>query len=599
MTPVKAWIQNVSKTQPLLPGVVATILSLGMWHLGFWQPLEQLGYNVLFQIRAKSFLPHSSWDRRVALIAIDEASLREYGRFPWPRDRYTQLLQALAKSPPAAIGFDILFVESSPDDRQLATAIANNGRVVLAQAWDERGNPLNPVATLDAAAADRGHILHKPDADGTSRQAIIHANGQASLAMVMLNAYNTDRPNHPVTLPQPVSGQEWQRVWINWPGTAQALSTYSFADVVKGRIPASALANKLVLVGVTATGLDPLVSPLNQNPPLSGVYLHAALIDNLLNQRLLKPFPDSGVILLLLLIGLPTSWLFSNRRLLGWLVIALLLPSAWMGIALAAFTQGWWLPIAAPIGTILFAGVGVQLRAQFERQQLMSLFAKHVAPEMADLIWRNKSEIFANGELQAQELTATVLFVDIRGFTTISTKLSPRELLSWLNHYLEAMTDCIMDRGGAIDKYIGDAIMAVFGVPFAHTDPEAIKQDAIQAIAASLAMYERLQRLNQHLLASAQPTIQLGIGIHTGLVVAGSVGGARRLNYSVLGDTVNIAARLEAMNKEVQFDTPYKILVTSDTYVFVKEWYVGEPVGVIQLQGREEKTAIYAILGER
>ena len=153
---------------------------------------------------------------------------------------------------------------------------------------------------------------------------------------------------------------------------------------------------------MTATGFDPLVSPLNQNPPTSGVYLHAALIDNLLNQRLLQPLPNSGVILLLLLIGLPTSWLFSNRRLLGWLLrsrsschllgwVSPLLPSS----------QGWWLPIAAPIGTMLFAAVGVQLRAQFERQQLMSLFAKHVAPEMADLIWRNKSEIFANGELQA------------------------------------------------------------------------------------------------------------------------------------------------------------------------------------------------------
>ena len=161
------------------------------------------------------------------------------------------------------------------------------------------------------------------------------------------------------------------------------------------------------------------------------------------------------------------------------------------------------------------------------------------------------------------------------------------------------MTDCIMDRGGAIDKYIGDAIMAVFGIPFTHTDPEMIKQDARQAIAASLAMCERLQQLNQQLSASNQPTIQFGIGIHTGLVVAGTVGGARRLNYSVLGDTVNIAARLEAMNKDVQSSNPQKILVTSDTYSLVKECYQGQPVGAIQLRGREEETMIYAILGEK
>ena len=159
MISVKAGIQKALSISQLLPGVVASILSLGMWQLGAWKPLEQLSYNALFHIRANSVLPHASWDRRIAVVAIDEASLREYGRFPWQRDRYTQLLQALAKSPPAVLGFDILFVEPSPKDQQLAAAIADNGRVVLAQAWDERGNPLNPVPTLRySSGGPRSHF---------------------------------------------------------------------------------------------------------------------------------------------------------------------------------------------------------------------------------------------------------------------------------------------------------------------------------------------------------------------------------------------------------------------------------------------------------
>jgi adenylate cyclase len=161
------------------------------------------------------------------------------------------------------------------------------------------------------------------------------------------------------------------------------------------------------------------------------------------------------------------------------------------------------------------------------------------------------------------------------------------------------MSDCIMDRGGVIDKYIGDAIMAVFGIPEAHTTAEEIQQDALNAIAASLAMHERLKQLNEQLRAAEKPEIQFGIGIHTGTVVAGSIGGSRRLNYSILGDTVNIAARLEAMNKELTVDKRYKMLLTSETFDYVCDRYIGEEVTTIQLRGRKQETMIYTIVEER
>ena len=187
--------------------------------------------------------------------------------------------------------------------------------------------------------------------------------------------------------------------------------------------------------------------------------------------------------------------------------------------------------------------------------------------------------------------------MDIRGFTTISESLPPRELLSWLNLYLDQMARCIMRHGGVIDKYIGDAIMAVFGIPFPQTEEAEIQQDALKAIAASLEMHHQLQQLNEHLKAQGKPLIKIGIGIHTGSVVAGTVGGAERLSYSVVGDTVNVAARLEAMNKELTANLPYHILVSGKTHEYVGDRYRAQEAGEIQLRGKESATMVYAILG--
>ena len=613
----KSWIQrlqrSVAATYPWIPGAVAALLSVGMWHIGSWEPLERMSYIALFKTRSLGVLPHPNWDSRLAVIAIDEASLKKYGKFPWSRDRYTQLLQQLQKSQPAAVGFDIAFVEPSPRDAEFANAIALTP-IVLARAWDDKGQVLEPVPALADVAANQGHILKQVDPDGITRKAAIWLNGPnfsiPSFGLALIEVYNASNPKNTIFIPQTVPTQSMQNVWLNWPGKIntktlkperQLPPTYSFVDVVLGRFNQSDFNNKFVLIGVTAKGLEePIRSPLNLEPPISGVYFHAAVIDNLLNNRLLHRFHDDSVMLLLLVLGLIANGILLQLNLKMRLIVAFVFPVICMGVGAIAFIfYQWWIPIAAPIGTIWLTGIGVQLREQYEKQQLMKLFQKHVAPETANLIWEHKEEIIQDGELEAQEMVATVLFMDIRSFTSISEKLPPRELLTWLNQYLDVMSDCIMNYGGVIDKYIGDAIMAVFGIPEVHTTPEEIKQDALNAIAASIAMHDKLQELNQKLQAEDKPEIKFGIGIHTGTVVAGSVGGARRLNYSVLGDTVNIAARLEAMNKELTADKPYKILLTNETFDYVSDRYDAEQVTTIQLRGRQQETMIYTIVGEQ
>ncbi|MEG3862371.1 CHASE2 domain-containing protein [Microcoleus sp. herbarium12] len=584
--------QYLSTNPPWLTGAAAGILSVAMLHLGIWKPQEYLAYKTLFQIRESGILPNPGWDDRIAVIAIEPQSLQEYGMFPWPRNRYTELLSALKKSPPTAVGFDILFLDPSPKDKMLAGAIASNGKIVLSTTTKEQ-----PVASLKAAAAGIGHIMHEPNSDGISRDSKIFIDSIPNLGLAMTQRYNAANPQNPVLLPQPQNIQE-QTVWINWPGKAQNLQTYAFVDVVEGRIPEKALANKLVLVGLVATGFDQISTPLNKTT--AGVYLYAALVDNLLNQRLLKRLPVVLEFLLLFGIGPLTTSVLCNRGVKARIAIALGLPVIWVTAAAVLFGYYfWWLPVAAPIGTLILSGTALQVREQYEKQQLMKLFEKHVAPETAQLIWARKAEIFEQGELEPQELTATVLFMDIRSFTSISEKMPARDLLNWLNNYLEAMTDCIMDHGGVVDKYIGDAIMAVFGVPFCHTEYAEIQQDALNAVAACIAMHERLHKINEQLRIESKPLIKFGIGLHTGQLVAGTVGGSRRLNYSVIGDAVNVAARLEAMNKEIVSDSPFNLLVTARTFAYVRDRYEGQKVGAIQLRGKKEETVVYAILGEK
>ena len=567
-------------------------MSVAMLQLGMWKPLEYLGYNTLFQIRESGIWPNPGWDRRIAVIAIERHSLQEYGQFPWPRNRYAELLSALKKSPPTAVGFDILFLDPSPKDDILAAAIAANGKVVLASTIKEE-----PVASLKAVAGGVGHITHEADSDGISRESKIFLDGIPNFGLAMTHRYNAANPQNPVLLPQS-NNRQAKKVWVNWPGKTKNLPTYAFVDVVQGRIPADALTNKLVLVGIVATGFDPISSPLDRNT--AGVYLYAALIDNLLNQRLLQRLPILVEMLLLFGIGPLTGWVLWNRGVRARIAIALGLPIIWIGAAAVLFGFFfWWVPIAAPIGTLILAGTALQLREQYEKQQLMRLFEKHVDPETAQLIWQRKAEIFEQGELEPQELTATVLFMDIRSFTSISEKMPPRDLLNWLNNYLEAMTDCIMDHGGVVDKYIGDAIMAVFGVPFCHSEYPEIQKDALNAVAACIAMHDKLHELNQQLRVDRKPLIKFGIGLHTGQLVAGTVGGSRRLNYSVIGDAVNVAARLEAMNKEIVSDSPFNLLVTGRTFAYVRDRYEGQKVGSIQLRGKKEETVVYAILGEK
>ena len=592
----------------LLPGVLSALLSIGLWQLGAWTTLELLGFNVLFS--ARNSLTHPRWDARVAVIGIDDATLREYGEFPLSRDRYAQLLETLEASHPATIGFDILFVEPSIYDSTLAEAMAINGQVVLAIAPGLQKQTLRPVPVLDHVTS-KGHIVSNADLDGVTRQIFLYIDQVPSLSIKLLEGYNhnlqqtftkdkNNSRNSFIPIPSSQLPINKQPRWINWVAPTHQIPTYSFADILQKKIDTAKLKDKILLVGMTATGAnDPLRTPYEQTPPTSGIYVHAAVIDNLLNHRFLNRLPWQLDLLLLFSIGIIGSLILTPLKFSHRIVVLGILSFTWFSVSLLALTiSNLWLPTAAPIGTIFLVGLSVQWQEQKEKQQLMSLFARHVSQETATLIWQHRDEIFQNGQLDAKEMIATVMFSDIRNFTTISEGMKPRELLHWLNSYLGAMAECVQRHHGVVDKYIGDAVMAVFGIPLPHRRAEEIQQDAINAVSAAISMQERLITLNQELERSGKPTISIGIGIHTGLVIAGSIGGSQRLNYSVLGDAVNVASRLEQLNKSTKGGNLHNILISETTFQLIKQHFSTQKIQQLQLRGRRQLTMIYAITGK-
>jgi len=273
-----------------------------------------------------------------------------------------------------------------------------------------------------------------------------------------------------------------------------------------------------------------------------------------------------------------------------------------IAIVYGAFMQGWWLLLIAPgLGWTLAMIFVLAYRTyleHYERRVLMRLFSRHVSQDVADLLWQAREQYLTQGKLPPQRLTATVLFTDLQGFTTISENMEPQALLDWLNEYMESMVQVIETHQGQVNKFIGDAIMAIFGAPQLRRMPQATQLDANNAIACALAMKTEMDRLQAIWQQRNLPSVKMRVGIYTGTLVAGTLGSAQRQEYTVIGDTVNTAARLESFDKNLEANSNCRILIGDatfeclDTHRFQTE-YVGE----YRLKGKREALRIYQVMG--
>jgi signal transduction histidine kinase len=340
----------------LLPGTLMAIAIAGLLKLGVFDPLEQTSYRLLFQLRG-ALLP----DQRLVMVEIDDASLERLGRFPWSRQQYARLLDLLAQpgaiSPPAKnnniVVLDLLFSEPSASDTQLAAAMKRHGQVVLASAWDADGKPLMPVPQLRRSAIATGHILTQADSDGIVRSVIPLLKGQPTLGVAAMQARSLVQAK--VTLP-PLD----RPLWLNWINPVNQAPHYSFADVIEGKVNPQAFHQKMVLVGVTATGIDPLVTPFNQVPPASSLYLHATLIQNLLQHNLLHPLSSKWLLLMLLSAPL-CSWSLTGWGLVRQSIGTIGLCWSWGIVSLWLFYGGYLSPLVAPMALFITTGCATAL----------------------------------------------------------------------------------------------------------------------------------------------------------------------------------------------------------------------------------------------
>ncbi|HEY2458301.1 MAG TPA: adenylate/guanylate cyclase domain-containing protein [Candidatus Acidoferrum sp.] len=379
------------------------------------------------------------------------------------------------------------------------------------------------------------------------------------------------------------------RVLINYRGPGGTYPYYSIADVVQRKFPPGTFKDKIVIVGASATGIGDLRTPPYGGINYPGLEVHANVIDNMLNNGFLVRGVHQELLdlLLIFLFGIPLGIalaLVSPRWM--WFGLALLIPFA--ALVYLAFLHGWWLNFTVPAGTLTANVMAVSLyRAlveEKEKRKVRTAFGQYLSPEVIRRLLVNPQLV------EPRKTEITVMFSDIRGFTTISEKLDAQELALFLNGYLSDMTKIVFDSQGTLDKYIGDAVMAFWGAPYEEAG------HAIHACEASLAMMKRVKELQQKWEKEGKPKLDIGIGLNSGVASVGNMGSALRYGYTALGDAVNLSSRLEGLNK----DYGTHILLNETTYLSAKDGdFLFREIDSIRVKGKLQPVRIYELLGKR
>lgn len=387
---------------------------------------------------------------------------------------------------------------------------------------------------------------------------------------------------------------------------------YSFTEALSGKIRPEALRDKIVLVGInTQSVFDERVTPINRNH--RGIELQAMTINQLLRMALDGEKPrqfwghwaaDAWLALWCVVGGGIGVWVRSSWRFAGVTIACLagLAGSVWL-----AFSHGWWIPSVIPaLGfTLATAFVVPYVSAQelSMRRVLMKLYAGHVSKEIAEATWENRHSFMDGQRPLAQKLVVTVLFTDLKGFSTISEKMDPAHLFGWLNGYLGAMAEQIQDHGGVLKQFSGDGVLALFGVPVPHTTRAEQSNDALTSVRCALAMGRKLVELNHDWESEGLPTASMRAGIYTGEVATGSIGSEDRFEYTVIGDVVNTASRLESYDKSLAdpelLSNRCRLLVGAPTYELLDGKFLSEEIGLIEVKGKANKVPVFQILDEK
>ncbi len=645
-------IQELSRTALAALMGAAVALVFGVLHLaGGLSRVENLAYDLRFRLLARPDLV----SKEVAIIDIDNASLanedmrENFGRWPWRRRLYAQLLWYLRQAPARAVGIDLMFGgrdEHPGDDEAFARLLGEKRDTMLAfilnrvevtgtgrevspaqarlrqNTWTV-GNPqCGPgfeypgveisLEELNAQARGLGGITAEPDSDGVLRRAplLLRYTGayypSLALALAAPSVDSSDgrKANFNCrgslrigTREIPVEAKSGQPL-LFWYGPEFTFSYYpvweifnSALDMANGqkpKIPPSVFKDRIVLIGTSATALaDFRPTPFSAHMP--GVEAHATLISNLLRGHFVQAAGNAWALVAILALSLGTSlavWRFADWRL--YTAVALALTAGFLVLNFLLFSrERISLALVAPVAALAFTyGAGNLTRYVTEgreKKRYRSTLLKYVAPQLVEAIMKDGRL----AQLHNEKRELTVLFSDVRGFTSISEKIPVNELVATLNEFLNAMVEVIFRHGGTLDKFVGDCVMAFWGAPVAQ------ENHAELAARAALEMQAALERLNERWQKENRPELKIGVGLNSGEMIFGNIGSERRMDFTVIGDNVNLASRLESSTKELKAS----IVISDATYQHISAMAEVRDLGTIHVKGKDVPIKVYELLG--
>lgn len=615
--------------------------TLGLELAGLLTPYSLKTLDLLFKVTP---LPPAGPE--VVVVTVDQPDLDFFQKqgvsWPWPRQLYAPIIEFCQRAGARAVIFDVLYTETSvygpEDDQRLAQAMAGAGNVVLPvfltreakeagpqtdAVLARAGLPFEgppppglityqgvtaPIAPLLNAARGLGNVEGGPDPDGIYRRVpLISACRGKVVPLLALAAFCRFQAPGPWRLEAGdlvqgnfhVPVDQAGRLLLKFRGPGRSFKRFSAANLIQsearlqhGKPPfyqPEDFAGKWVLVGLTAPGLlDLKPSPLA--PVFPGVELHATLLDNLLRGDFLRlaPFGLIWLWALMLAGGVTLAVLFSAR-----LTVTLTTPAVLLGlhggVSFLAFRAGWWADPVAPAAALglAFALAAAYSYATEGRQKLAirRMFAQYMSEKVITHLMAHPERLKLGGERRQISL----LFSDLAGFTSLSEGLEPEKVVGLLNDYLSRMTDIILEEEGTVDKFEGDAIMAFWGAPLPQED------QALRACRAALRQHAALADLNRHFAESGLPPLRMRIGLHSGDAVVGNLGSQKRFDYTAIGDSVNLAARLEGLNKF--YGTA--ILASETTKQECGDGVIFREVDRVAVKGRETPVAVFEPLGLR
>ncbi len=612
---------------------------VGIRSAGYLESLELAAYDWNIRLRPKLSVKES----RIVLIKITERDIHKQGCWPLPDKTIAEVLDNLTQYGPRAIGLDIYRdIPVPPGSKELDGFLSRNNHVIAVMKYgDESETGIAPPSVLkdtdrvgftdiivDPGGIVRRGLLFMDDGETTFYSFALR------LSLLYLQAEGI-QPQPDKSNPQHIRlGQTTIRPFesddggyvdadakgyqflLDFKDNRDSFPSISLTDILSDKFDPKLIRDKIVIIGIDNTGVKdffytPYSRGLKTKHYITGSALNAHIVSQLLRFGLegdsRASTTNQWVEILWILV-----WSFMGG------MIGLIIRSPWhfsiftsifmlfnFLFTYLAFLSGWWFPLVPSAMTWLMSAVVVTAyiskQEKEQRTLLMNLFSKHVSKEIADTVWEQRDQFLDGKRPRSQKMTATVLFTDLKGFTSVSEKMEPQKLMDWLNTYMESMTELVLKYGGIVDDYAGDGLKADFGVPFARVTEADISGDAVNAVDCALAMQTKMRELNSLWQDKNLPTVGLRIGIYTGSIVAGCLGSAQRLKYTTIGDAINIASRLESLDINIveteTTDSSCRILTGEKTLRYLNQQFHVLRIGEISLKGKSEKITVYRIMG--